>query len=75
MRLLEAAKCAKFTQKLIVPLGTHNETWHIAGYSYIEAINQFKERALREMSGVRLGGAQVSKEEALINMMGKHKVE
>lgn len=61
MKLCEAAKNAKFKEELLVPNGTHNETWHLAGMSYVNAINDFKAKALREMSGQRLGGDQADR--------------
>ena len=69
-QLFEAAGKTLFKERLLVPNGTHNETWHIAGSDYAIYINNFKARAFKELAGVKVGGGEVTKEEALNNMIG-----
>lgn len=70
-RLYEAATKCRFKDRLLVPNGTHNETWHIAGQSYVDSINAFKFKAYKDMAGVKLGGEDISKEESLKNFTEK----
>jgi hypothetical protein len=57
-------------ERLLVPNGNHNETWHQAGDSYWEKIGDFVERCYKEGGvGVKLGGNDsLTKEEARAEM-------